>query len=139
MLRQKPRACFVLKSKGGAIAPPFFELSATARGASARIALQTRAVAHQREVQALPAHLTFVAFGFSFGAAFGGYRLCFGTGSRLGPLQLLERLGRREFLLGLGLERGGAGGFAARAGGGDCGDVGSPTSSSFARAASFGG
>src|SRR6202042_3315855 len=90
-------------------------LLAAARRAPARIALETRAVPNQREVQALSAHLALIALRLGLGAAFGGYR--FGVG--LGPLHLLERLRRREFLLGLGFECGRAGDFAAWAYGGE--------------------
>src|SRR5439155_25287085 len=88
--------------------------SRTPRRAPAGVALEARAVAHQREVQALRAHLAFVALGFRFGAARGGGRL----GVRLGEGDLrFELLGGRELALGLGLERGGAGDFGAREGG----------------------
>ena len=43
----------------------------TPRRRAARVALQTRPVSHQREVQAFAAHLAFVAFGLGLGAAFG--------------------------------------------------------------------
>src|ERR1700730_18366568 len=104
-------------------------LSRTPRRAAARIALQTRAVPHQREIQALRAHLALIALRLGLGAAFGGD----GFGVGLGPLHLLERLGRREFLLGLGFECGRAGDFAAWAGGGEGRDfVAGPTSAGFA-------
>ena len=96
----------------------------TPRRAAARIALQTRAVAHQREIPALAAHFAFVAFGFRLGTAFGGGR--FGVGAGVEAVlerAMFERLRRREFLLGLGLQCRGAGEFAARAGAGKCGDV----------------
>ncbi len=48
-------------------------------------------------------------------------------GARFGAV--LEFLRRREFRLGLGLERGGAGDFRAWGGGGQRGDVGHPTPS----------
>ena len=103
----------------------------TPRGAPARVALQARAVAHQREISALAAGFAFVAFGAGFGAFF--RRGLLGVGARVGPVHLLQRLRRREFLLGLALERGGAGDFRARAGGGERGDVGSsPTPAGFA-------
>src|SRR5580765_5305793 len=72
--------------------------------AAARVALHAGAIAHQREVAALAAHLALVALGLGLGAAFGGDRL----GVALLPLQALQRLRRRQLLLGLGLERGGA-------------------------------
>lgn len=91
-------------------------LSSTAsRRAPTRIALQTSPIPHQREIQALRAHLALIALRLGFGAAFGGD----GFGVGLGPLHLLERLRRREFLLGLGFQRGRAGDFAARACGGE--------------------
>src|SRR5262245_9102523 len=101
--------------------PPFritaaiFASSRTPRRAPARVALQARAVAHQREVQALRAHLAFVALGFRFGAAGGGGRLGVGlVGVRLGEWDLrFELLGGRELALRIALERGGAGDFGA--------------------------
>src|SRR5262249_47595163 len=79
-----------------------------------------------REVQALRAHLAFVALGFRFGAARGGGRL----GVRLGERDLrFELLGRRELALGLGLERSGAGDFGACAGGGEGRDLRPPSPS----------
>src|SRR5579871_2830223 len=90
----------------------------TPRRAPTRIALQTRAVAHQREVAAGAAGFAFVAFGAGFGAAFGGDG--FGVGANVG--HLLERLGGREFLLNYGFEHGGAGDFGARSGSGEGGD-----------------
>src|SRR5271156_5278307 len=96
----------------------------TPRRRTARIALQTRAVAHQREIPALAAHFAFVAFGLGFGAAFGGRRLGIGAGvEAVLERAMFERLRRRELLLGLGLECGGAGEFAARAGAGKRGHV----------------
>src|SRR2546423_2331863 len=87
--------------------------SRTPRRAPARVALEARAVAHQREVHALRAHLAFVALGFRLGAARGRG----GLGVRLSKRDLrFELLGGRELALGLGLERGGAGDFAARGG-----------------------
>ena len=83
-----------------------FSLATPGRG-PARIALETRAVPNQREVQALAAHLALIALRLGFGAAFGGDG--FGVGLR--PLQLLECLCRRELLLGLGFQRGRAGDF----------------------------
>src|SRR5579859_151603 len=79
--------------------------SRTPRRASARVALHARAVAHQRKVAALAAHLALVAFGFGFGPAF-GLGGCGGRrGSRLAPLQRLQLLRRRQIVLGLMLER----------------------------------
>src|SRR5215510_12128025 len=129
--------------KGGQ-RPPFriairrgFARSRTPRGASARVALEARAVAHQREVQALRAHLAFVALGFRFGAARGGGRLGVGLGKR--DLRF-ELLGRRELALGLALERGGAGDFGACAGGGEGSDIRYSTPARFAvRPSSCGG
>ena len=57
--------------------------SRTPRRASARVALHAGAVAHQREVRALAAHLALVAFGLCFGSPLGGDRL--GVALRLGP------------------------------------------------------
>ena len=54
--------------------------STTPRRASARLALKTRAVPHQREVQTLRAHLALVAFGLGLGAAFGGDGFGVGAG-----------------------------------------------------------
>jgi hypothetical protein len=94
----------------------------TPRRRSARIALQTSAIPHQREVHALRAHFAFVAFGLGFGAAFGGDGFGFGTcGCRLRPLHLLKRLRRREFLLGLDFQRRRAGGLRCRGEGSDIG------------------
>src|SRR5580692_4930406 len=87
------------------------EASATPRRAAARIALQTSPIPHQGEIQALRAHLALIALRLGLGAAFGGD----GFGVGFAPLHLLERLCRREFLLGLGFERDAAGDFAARA------------------------
>jgi hypothetical protein len=102
----------------GALSAAQLKFLATPRRRPARIALQTRAIAHQREVQALRAHLAVIALRLGLGAAFGGD----GLGVGLRPLHLLERLGRREFLLGLGFEGGRAGDFAARARGGEGSD-----------------
>src|SRR4051812_19287555 len=82
--------------------------------AATRIALEARAVAHQREVQALRAHLALIALDLGGGATFGGERLGVGLLLRLGPGQRLELLGGREFSLGLRLEHGGAEDFGAR-------------------------
>jgi len=110
--------------------------SRTPRRAPARIALQTSAVPHQREIQALRAHLALIALGLGLGAAFGGGE--FGVDAGFG--EVLELLGRRDFLLGLGFERGRAGDFAARAHGGQRGDFAAathaPTSAGFAGRAS---
>src|SRR5215470_3803786 len=90
----------------------------TPRRAPTGVALEAGAVAHQREVHALRAHLAFVALGFRFGAARGGRCL----GVRLGERNLrFELLGGRELALGLRLERGSAGDFGARGGGGEGG------------------
>src|SRR5262249_1630353 len=43
--------------------------SRTPRRAAARVALEAGAVAHEREIHALRAHLAFVAFGLGLGAA----------------------------------------------------------------------
>jgi hypothetical protein len=91
----------------------------TPRRAAARIALHAGAVSQQSEVAALAAGFAFVAFGLGFGAFLGRRGLRIG----LGPLQLLERLRRREFLLGLGLERGRAGDFRAGRVGAERSDV----------------
>jgi hypothetical protein len=81
---------------------PQFLDSATPRRASARIALHTSAVPHQRKIPTLAAGFAFVAFGAGFGAFFGGGRL--GVDARVGPGEMLERLRGREFLLRLGLQ-----------------------------------
>src|SRR5262245_10740588 len=60
------------KIRGGSCPPLWLSIKPslrTARRAPTRIALQARAIPHQREVQALRAHLAFVAFGLGFGAA----------------------------------------------------------------------
>src|SRR5260221_4292775 len=89
----------------------------TPRRAPARVALEARAVAHQREVHAFRAHLAFVALGFRFGAARGRGGPGIGTRVGLGERDLrFELLGGRELALGLGLERSGAGDFATRGG-----------------------
>ena len=85
-----------------------------------RIALQARAVSHQREIPARAAGFALIAFRLRLGP-FLSRR---GAGVAVRPLHLLERLRRREFLLGLGLERRSAGEFGARGRGGECGDVG---------------
>src|SRR5215472_5160982 len=93
--------------------------------AAARVAFEAGAVAHQREVAAFAAGFTLVAARFGFGAFL--RRRGFRMRARFGAV--LEFLRRREFRLGLGLERGGAGDFRARGGGGQRGDFGrrSPT------------
>src|SRR6516225_5976010 len=90
---------------------------AAPRGTSASVAFEARAVANEREVAAFAAGLAFVALGLGFGALLRCHRARART--RLGNLAarddellLLELLGGRELLLGLGLERGGA--FGAR-------------------------
>src|SRR5512135_2949245 len=92
--------------------------SRTPRRAPARIAFEARAVAHQGEVAAFAAGFAFVAASFGFGAFLRRRR--FGVRARFGAV--LEFLRRREFRLRLGLERGGAGDFRARGGGGEGGD-----------------
>src|SRR6516162_1537829 len=99
--------------------------SAAPRRASARIAFETRAVAHEREVAAFAAGLALVAARFGFGAFL--RRRGLGMGARFGAV--LQFLRRREFRLGLALERRSAGDFRARAGGGKGGDVCHPTPS----------
>lgn len=105
--------------KKGGQRPPFYAGGApilrTPGCRSARIALETSPIPHQREIQALRAHLALIALRLGLGAAFGGD----GLGVGLGPLHLLERLRRREFLFGLGFQRGRAGDFAARGCGGE--------------------
>src|SRR5215510_15947638 len=99
----------VVSNEGRALAAP--------RRAAASIAFQARAVANEREVAAFAAGLAFVALGLGFGALLRRQRARARTrlgnlAARNGELLLLELLGGRELLLGLGLERGGA--FGAR-------------------------
>src|SRR6516162_823852 len=91
--------------------------SAASRSAAAGVAFEARAVANEREVAAFAAGLAVVALGLGFGALLRRQRARART--RVGNLAagddelvLLELLGGRELLLGLGLERGGA--FGAR-------------------------
>ncbi len=112
----------VLWSARGCAAEQKEQVLATTRCAPARVAFQTGAVAHQREVAAFAAGLTLVALGFSLGAFLRRNRscahACIRHTARVSPWQgerlLLELLGGREFLFGLGLERRAAGDFAAR-------------------------
>src|SRR5215831_13922009 len=91
--------------------------SRTPRRPPARIALEARAVADQREIPALSAGLALVALGLGLGALFGG------EGSRLGagfglcgrPWQIFQRFGRGGSALEI--ERGGAFHVAMSAGG----------------------
>src|SRR6516165_8312734 len=99
--------------------------SRTPRRRAARVALQARAVANEREVTAFAARFTLVAARFGFGAFLRRRRSR--MRARFGAV--LELLRRREFRLGLGLERGRAGDFRARARGGEGGDVCDPTPS----------
>ena len=82
-------------------------LSTAPRRAAAGVAFEARAVAHQGEIAAFAAGFAFVALGLGLGALLGRAlaRRALGP-SRVGELQLLELLGGRELLLGLGLERG---------------------------------
>src|SRR3974377_669622 len=81
--------------------PPDSKLSTTPRRAATRIALHAGAVAHQREVAALRAHLALVAFGFRLGPAFGlGLR-----GAGRAPLAPLQPFGRREVVVCFLLQR----------------------------------
>src|SRR5262245_2433630 len=83
---------------------------AAPRGAAAGVAFQARAVANEREVAAFAAGLAVVALGPGFGALLGSHsaRLRARVAAHDCELLLLELLGGRELLLGLGLERGGA-------------------------------
>src|SRR6516164_2321212 len=90
---------------------------AAPRGTSAGVAFEAGAVANEREVAAFAAGLAFVALGLGFGALLRRQRARAGArlgnlAARDGELVLLDLLGGRELLLGLGLERGGA--FGAR-------------------------
>ena len=77
------------------------ESSRTPRRASARIALHTSPVAHQRKIPAFAAHLAFVALGLRLGAAIGlGGGGLLARRSRLAPLQGFQLLGRRQIVLG---------------------------------------
>src|SRR5262249_16481005 len=92
-------------------------VSAAPRRASAGIALEAGAVPHEREVAAFAAGPPLVAFGLCLGPLFRRDRpraraRLRNFAARMGDLLLLELLGRRELLLGLGLERGSA--FRAR-------------------------
>src|SRR5262249_54569828 len=92
-------------------------VSRTPRSTSASIAFEARAVANEREVAAFAAGLPFIALGLGFGALLRRQRPRARTrlgnlAARNGELLLLELLGGRELLRGLGLERGGA--FGAR-------------------------
>src|SRR5262245_45492715 len=91
---------------------------AAPRRAAAGVALETCAVAHQREVAAFAAGLALVAFGLGLGALLRrgstGFRARVGALLAAGESLLLELLGGGELVLGLGLERGGAGDFRAR-------------------------
>ena len=60
-----------IKSGTGPAMTTVIASSRTPRRAATRVALHAGAVAHQREVAALRAHLAFVAPGLGFGAAFG--------------------------------------------------------------------
>lgn len=80
----------------------------TPRRATARIALHTSAVPHQREIPALAAHFAFVAAGFRLGTTLG---LAWRRGRsrpRLAPGHRLDLLGRRQLGLQFLLQRGGA-------------------------------
>src|SRR3984885_14459757 len=103
--------------------------SRTPRRAAASITLEASPVAPRREIPALAASLALVALGAGFGAFL--RRGVFGVAAGVDAVDLLELLGGREFLLGLGLERDGTGDFAARAGGGKRGDVAHPTPAAF--------
>src|SRR5262249_10461975 len=86
-------------------------------GAAARIAFEAGAVANEREVAAFAAGFAFVALGLGFGALLRRQRpraraRVGNLAARDDELLLLELLGGRKLLLGLGLERGGA--FGAR-------------------------
>src|SRR5262249_9028159 len=118
------------RNKEGGTRPPRKRsrvgFSTTPRRAAARVALQTRAVAHQGKVPALAARFALVALGARFGAFLRRGRL--GVRARVGPSELLERLRRREPRLGFRLERGRcAGDFGARRGAAERRDVGRPT------------
>src|SRR5215831_17344469 len=86
---------------------------AAPRGTSAGVAFEARAVANEREVAAFAAGLAVVALGPSFGALLSSHsaRLRARIAAHDGELELL---GGREFLLGLGFERGRAGDLGAR-------------------------
>ena len=105
----------------------------TPRRRAACVAFHAGAVAHQGEVAALAAGFAFVAFGARLGAFFGCGRL--GVCAGVGPGEMLERLRRREFWLGLGFERRAAGGFATGIGGVERGDIGGAPTRRAARAA----
>src|SRR5206468_12376778 len=92
------------------------QVLATARRAPAGVAFQARAVAHQCEIAAFAAGLALVALGLGLGAFLRRKRSCARSRvrARQGERLLLELLGGREFLFGLGLERRAAGGFSAR-------------------------
>src|SRR5260370_7965484 len=112
----------VLWSERGCAAEKKEQVLSPTRCAPARVAFQTGAVAHQREVAAFAAGLTFVALGFSLGAFLRRNRscahACIRHTARVSPWQgerlLLELLGGREFLLGLGLQRRAARNFVPR-------------------------
>src|SRR5262245_30458999 len=99
----------VVSNEGRALAAP--------RRAAASIAFEAGAVANEGEVAAFAAGLAFIALGLGFGALLRRHRACArarirNIAARNHVLVLLELLGGRELLLGLGLERGGA--FGAR-------------------------
>src|SRR6266446_3009916 len=81
--------------------------------AAAGVAFEAGAVANEREVAAFAAGLAFVAFGLGFGALLRRQRPR--IRARVG------KLGGRELLLKLGLERGGA--FGARLAAGEGRDL----------------
>src|SRR5208337_3440720 len=101
----------------GSIRVTTFTSSTAPGGAPAGVAFEAGAVAHQREVAAFAAGFAFVAAGSCFRALAGGG--CAGGRTLLAPsegegLLLLQLLGRREPLLGLGLERRGSRNLGAR-------------------------
>src|SRR5271154_7617944 len=90
---------------GQALSTTISRCSRTPRRAATRIALHAGAIAHQREIPALAAHLAFVAFGFRLGAALGLDGGGFAGAACSAPLQGLELLRGRKIVAHFLLQR----------------------------------
>src|SRR5262249_33553306 len=120
------RTSFVPKKRRPRVTQSSSARSAAPRGAAAGVAFEARAVANRRQVAAFAAGLAFVALGLGLGALLRRQRPRIHArvgklAARQSELLLLELLGGRELLLGLGLERGGA--FRARLAAAEGGDL----------------
>src|SRR6266516_2699095 len=116
----QPALASMCSGPSGCAAQHNEQVLAAAGCATAGVAFQARAVAHQSEIAAFAAGLALVALGLGLGAFLCRKHSC--ACARQDDRLLLELLGGREFLLGLGLERRAAGDFCARLAAGKGGD-----------------